>query len=398
MNLHEYQAKQLLETFHVAIPQGICFDASLTDTQKNLPEIFKTRAKVAVKAQIHAGGRGKGAFIENQRAGVQIVPTDQAMDAVNSMLNNTLVTKQTGPQGKIVRKVYVTEVMVPAKEFYVSLCIDRKHQCPVLIASQHGGGEIEEVAKTHPESILTLPIDILVGLRPFQARKVAHLFGLTGTAFNECVQLLLNLYKAFTTLEASLIEINPLALTQDQHIVALDAKIQLDDNALFRHPGYAALDDFSEKDPKEVEAAHAKLNYIALQGNIACLVNGAGLAMATMDIIQHFGAHPANFLDVGGNAKQEQVEAAFRIILSDPNVQGIFINIFGGIVRCDMLAQGIINAAKSVKLTLPLVVRMKGNCVEQARKLLNESSLPMTFVEDLVEATQTIIQQVKATL
>lgn len=395
MNIHEYQAKTLLEQHKIKIPKGFCIeqaDTSLSDTIKSHLGFID---RVAVKAQIHAGGRGKGTFIETGMHGVQVVPVEQARTIASKMLGNTLVTKQTGPEGRQVRKVYITEPINIDREFYVSILIDRKQQCPVLIASACGGCDIEKVAQTHPKNVLTIPIDPLVGLGAFQARQVAFLFQLTGDAHKACVQLLLQLYQAFLSLDASLIEINPLVLTKEGDLCALDAKIQLDDNALIRHPEYADLEDPFEKDPKEVEAARYSLNYIALKGNIACLVNGAGLAMATMDIIQHFGGMPANFLDVGGGAKQEQIEAAFKIILQDPHVKGIFINIFGGILQCDMLAEAIVEAAHSVQLHLPLVVRMKGTHVDAAKQILQTSGLSLIPIDDLAEAAQTIVNKVQ---
>lgn len=283
MNIHEYQAKRLLEKFDVNIPRGVCVDDAEDTTIASALKFFENDKSIVVKAQIHAGGRGKGTFLENGQHGVQVVNLCDAKDAIKSMFYNTLVTKQTGAEGKIVRKVYLTEAINVKKEFYTSILIDRTLQCPVLVASSQGGGDIEEVAKTSPESIVKLPIDPLLGLRPFQARQIANLFELDSEATKECVQILIRLYKAFVQLDASLIEINPLALTHDNHIYVLDTKVQLDDNALGRHPEYLTLDDPYEKDPKEVEAAKANLNYVALQGNIACLVNGAGLAMATMD-------------------------------------------------------------------------------------------------------------------
>lgn len=395
MNLHEYQAKQLLADFGLDIPLGVCLEDNATDNVNRALEVFKTQDKVVVKAQIHAGGRGKGVFIENGQHGVQVVPLPQVKQVVNSMFNNTLVTQQTGKEGKKVRKVYLTEAISVEREFYASILIDRIQQCPVLIVSSEGGCEIEEVAQKNPSSILKFPIDPLLGLRPFQARKVCYLLGLEGELAQKCIHTLMQLYQAFVKTDASLIEINPLVSTNDGRICLLDAKVQLDDNALFRHPDYADWDDPYEKDPKEVEAGNAKLNYVALQGNIACLVNGAGLAMATMDIIQHFGGKPANFLDVGGGAQQEQIETAFRIILKDPNVKGIFINIFGGILKCDMLAHGVVNAAHSVQLKLPLVIRMKGTNVEQGKQILKDSGLPLIPVDDLALAAQTIVDKVK---
>lgn len=393
MNLHEYQAKQLLKQFHIPLPLGVCVEEATPAIVEQALQTLPNTPSVVVKAQIHAGGRGKGTFIGSDRHGVQIVPRERVLEALQSMLNHTLVTQQTGPEGKCVHKVYITEPMAPAAEFYVSLLIDRTRGCPVLVVSREGGQEIETVAQNNPESIFKCFIDPLVGLAPFQARQAAYALQLTGNAFQEAIPLLQNLYKAFVALDASLIEINPLVETQDGHLSALDAKVQIDDNALMRHPDLAALDDPSEKDPKEVAAEAAKLNYVALDGNIACLVNGAGLAMATMDMIQHFGGSPANFLDLGGGAKQEQIEAAFRIITQDKRVSGIFINIFAGILRCDTLAQGIVNAAQSIHLHLPLVVRMQGNQMEQAKRILTEASLPLTFIDDFAQAAQTIVRQ-----
>lgn len=395
MNVHEYQAKALLERFKINIPYGFCIENKAENVYERIKLQLGSVEHVAVKAQIHAGGRGKGSFLENGKRGVQIVPVEQAGITVAEMLGNTLVTKQTGPEGKQVHKVYITETVNIDREFYISILVDRKSQCPVLIASASGGCDIEEVFQTNPKSVITIPIDPLVGLCTFQARQVAYAFNLINEAHKECVQLLLQLYKAFIKLDASLIEINPLVLTREGHICALDAKLQLDDNALMRHPEYVDLEDLSEKDPKEVEAAHYHLNYIALKGNIACLVNGAGLAMATMDIIQHFGGVPANFLDVGGGANQEQIEAAFKIILKDSSVKGIFINIFGGILQCDILAKAIVQAANSVQLKLPLVVRMKGTNVEKAKRILESSDLSLIPIDDLAEATKTIVNKVQ---
>lgn len=395
MNLHEYQSKQLLQKFDVPVPFGLCIEENTRSAIDTALSHFSNFTQIVLKAQVHAGGRGKGRFIDKDLCGVQVVPQEGAKTVIQNMLGNILVTPQTGAEGKHVRKVYLTEPIKVRSEFYVSLLIDRAHHCTMLIVSPHGGQDVENIAEAHPESIFKYQIDPLIGLATFQARQATYALQLTGDAFKACVQLLQNLYRAFIHLDATLIEINPLSLTEEGTLCALDAKIQIDDNALVRHPELAALGDPHEKDSKEVEAEAVKLNYVALKGNIACLVNGAGLAMATMDMIQHFGGQPANFLDVGGSAKQEQMEAAFHIISKDPQVKGIFINIFAGILRCDILAQGIVKAAHSTYLNSPLVIRMQGNQVEKAKQILKESGLHLTFMDDFSQAAQTIVQLAK---
>jgi succinyl-CoA synthetase beta subunit len=394
MNIHEYQAKLLLKKFQIPTPRGICIESCQPDVVENALNTFKEDEMIVVKAQIHAGGRGQGHFIENGFKGVQCANNKQeARESIDAMLGHTLITRQTGLKGKCVRKVYLTEGIRIRREFYVSTLVDCEHHCPVLIASAEGGTEIETLAQTDPEKILKVLIDPLVGLTDFQARRVAFFLQLSPEVLPECVQLLKNLYRLFMQADASLVEINPLVLNEDGRLMALDAKIQLDDNALFRHKDYGKWTDDHEKDPKEVEAAKSKLNYIALDGDIACLVNGAGLAMATMDMIQHFGGRPANFLDVGGSASAEQIQRAFKIILKDPCVRGIFINVFGGILRCDLLAEAIVTAAQSIALNLPMVVRLKGTNVERAHQILRQSALPLVTSDTLEMATKEIIRR-----
>ncbi|MDR0647559.1 MAG: ADP-forming succinate--CoA ligase subunit beta [Puniceicoccales bacterium] len=396
MNIHEYQAKLLLKKFQIPAPEGICIKSCQPDVVEKALNAFGEGKMIVVKAQIHAGGRGQGCFVENGCKGVRCARNKQeAHESIHAMLGHTLVTRQTGPKGKRVRKVYLTEGIRVQQEFYVSILVDCEHYCPVLIASAEGGTEIETLAQTSPEKLLKILIDPLVGLTDFQARHAAFFLQLAPEVFPECVQLLKNLYRLFMQADALLVEINPLVLNEDGHLMALDAKIQLDDNALFRHKDYGKWTDDHEKDPKEVEAAKAKLNYIALDGDIACLVNGAGLAMATMDMIQHFGGRPANFLDVGGSASAEQIQKAFKIILKDPCVRGIFINVFGGILRCDLLAEAIVTAAQSTALHLPMVVRLKGTNVERAHQILRQSALPLVTSDTLEAATKEIIRRAR---
>ncbi len=381
MNLHEYQAKEILARFGMPIPPGIVAET---------PAAVRVAAEtlggtVVVKAQVHAGGRGKG-------GGIKLATSPaEAEAAAAKILGMTLVTPQTGPKGRLVRKVLVTSAIEIAREYYLSLLVDRARARLIVMASQEGGVEIEKVAAEQPEKIIIVEIDPIAGFQPYVARKVARGLGLTGSAFKQFGPLLASAVAAFQGSDASLIEINPLILTPSGELFALDAKVALDDNALFRHPELAAMRDEGEEDPLEVEASHAGLNYVKLDGSVACMVNGAGLAMATMDIIDLCGARPANFLDVGGGARKETVTAAFRILLKDPNVKAVLVNIFGGIVRCDRVAEGIIAAAKEVHLTVPLVVRLQGTNAEEARTLLNQSGLKLQAATVLDEAAKAVV-------
>lgn len=394
MNIHEYQSKELLKKFNIPIPAGVFFKKG--DTVSVDESIFCSK-RIVIKAQIHAGGRGKGSFVENGKPGIQFANSAiEARDCAITMLGNTLVTNQTVKTGKIVNTVYLTEAIDVEKEFYLAILIDREFGVPVIVSAADGGTEIEVLALKSPEKIAKIFVDPAVGVTDNQARKIAFSFNLTGQAFKDFVMFVKNLYKMFIDCDASLVEINPLALTKDGKIVAVDAKIQFDDNALYRQPALAAMRDTSEEDEKEIAASKFGLNYIALDGNIACLVNGAGLAMATMDIIKHHGGQPANFLDVGGSAKEDQVREAFRIILTDKNVKGILVNVFGGILHCDIIARGIVEAAKSINLTLPLVVRLQGTNVDAAKAILRSSGLKLTSVDGLDDAARTIIEQIRS--
>jgi succinyl-CoA synthetase beta subunit len=392
MNIHEYQAKALFEKFGIACPKGT---AVTSKEQFSQATEDLTTPMIVVKSQIHAGGRGKGTFTDGFQGGVKLAKSkEEAIDYAEKMLGNTLVTIQTGPTGKKVQTVYFTEACDIEKEYYVAILIDRDTSKPVVVASTEGGVEIEKVAEETPEKIFKAYVDPTLGLRPYQARDIAFNLGFLGKQANQCAKLLLNLYRMFWETDASMVEVNPLISTPDGDILALDAKVGFDDNALFRQPDILKLRDLNEEDPKEVEASTFNLNYIALDGNIACLVNGAGLAMATMDIIKSCGGSPANFLDVGGGANAEQVTAAFKIILSDPNVKGILVNIFGGIMKCDTIATGVIEAAKAVKLDKPLVVRLEGTNVEEGKKLLAESGVAITSADTLADAAQKIVHLV----
>jgi len=394
MNIHEYQAKDLFAEYGVPVSKGIAiqnlnaFDSALSD--------FPEQEPIVVKAQIHAGGRGKGTFTDGFKGGVKVAANKaEAKDIASKMLGNTLVTHQTGPAGRKVQTIYFTDAEKIAKEYYLAIVMDRDTSCPVVIASTEGGVEIEEVAAKTPEKITKVFVDPGAGLQDHQARSVAFGLGLEGPALKQCIQLLHGLYRMFWEKDASMVEVNPLVVTQDGQLNALDAKVGFDDNALFRHPEIVELRDLNEEDDKEIEASKHKLSYIALDGDIACLVNGAGLAMSTMDIINHFGGSPANFLDVGGGANAEQVTAAFRIILSDPNVKGILVNIFGGIMKCDTIATGIITAAQNVDITVPLVVRLEGTNVELGKEMLDTSGLDLVSADSLADAAQKIVSQVK---
>jgi succinyl-CoA synthetase beta subunit len=392
MNIHEYQAKELFATYGIPVPEGYVGKTleEFAVALEKLPE-----GTTVVKSQIHAGGRGKGTFTDGLQGGVKLVKSRQeAQELGRKMLGNTLVTHQTGPEGRMVQTVYFTEASEIAKEYYLAIVMDRATSCPVVIASTEGGVDIETVAANTPEKIIKVVVDPTLGLKPYQARQVAFGLGFKDDQIKQCIKLLGNLYRLFWDKDASLIEINPLVTTPAGKLVALDGKASFDDNALFRLPDILAYRDLNEEDSKEIEASKYNLNYIALDGNIACLVNGAGLAMATMDIIKHVGGSPANFLDVGGGATAEQVTQAFKIILSDENVKGILVNIFGGIMKCDIIATGIIEAAKAVDLDRPLVVRLEGTNVEAGKKLLAESGLAIVSADTLSEAAQKIVDLV----
>ena len=399
MNLHEYQAKQLLAQRGVAVPAGdVC--ASPEQAKTIAEQLFTKGEKlVVIKAQIHAGGRGKGTFKSGFKGGVHLCKTAQdVFEKAKAMLGNVLVTKQTGPDGRLVSKLLVAAAPHIKKEFYMAVLLDRGSSQPVMMVSTEGGMDIEEVAAKTPEKIVKETIDPTLGMYPWQARKLAAALGLKGDLINSAAKLLLGTYRTWWECDASLVEINPLCIidTADgkETLMAVDAKMSLDDNALFRHTDLQALRDLGEEAPLEIEASKFNLNYIKLDGNIACLVNGAGLAMATMDIIQHYGGSPANFLDVGGGASKEQVTAAFKIILSDPNVKGIMVNIFGGIMQCDIIATGIVAAVKETHLKLPLVVRLEGNNVELGKKILRDSGLSLISADSMDDGAKKIVKAV----
>lgn len=386
MNIHEYQAKELLKKFGVVVPKGGV--AFTPDEAVKVAEGLGGPVWV-VKSQIHAGGRGKG-------GGVKVVKSlDDVRAEATRMLGMTLVTHQTGPAGKEVGRIYVEDGCDIARELYLSLLVDRATSRVTVISSTEGGMDIEEVAEATPEKILTVTIDPVTGMSGHHARKIAFGLGLEGKQVSSAVKFLLAMYKAFVDLDASMVEINPMVVTGAGEVIALDAKMNFDDNALYRHPDIEAMRDESEEDPAELEAGKYELNYVKLDGNIGCMVNGAGLAMATMDIIKLYGGEPANFLDVGGGATKERVTAAFKIILSDKNVEGILVNIFGGIMRCDVIAEGVVAAAKEVSLHVPLVVRLEGTNVELGRKILAESGLPIQSGENLADGASKIVKAVK---
>ncbi len=399
MNIHEYQARQLLVQHGVAVPQGDACDKP--EAAKAIAEkLFSGGANVVViKCQIHAGGRGKGTFKDGYKGGVKLCKSAaEIFDCARAMLGNVLVTKQTGPDGRLVSKLLVVAAPVIKKELYLAVLLDRATSRPLIMASTEGGMDIEEVAAKTPEKIFKEWIDPAVGFQAYQGRKIAAALGLKGDVFNGAVKLLAGVYKTWWECDASLVEINPLCIiaTNDgkEAIMAVDAKISLDDNALYRHKDIQAMRDLNEEAPLEIEASKFNLNYIKLDGSIACLVNGAGLAMATMDIIKHFGGSPANFLDVGGGASKEQVTAAFKIILSDPNVKGILVNIFGGIMDCNVIATGIVAAVKETGLKLPLVVRLEGNNVIAGKKTLSESGLTLITGDSMADAAQKVVKAV----
>ena len=389
MKIHEYQAKTILAKYGVAVPRG---EMALTraEAEKAAHRLFEEGAKgVVVKAQIHAGGRGKG-------GGVKVAKNlEEAKHWADKILGMRLVTHQTGPEGKIVQRLLIEETLPIEHELYLGIVVDRATARPVFMASAAGGMEIEEVAAKDPKAIIKEAIDPTIGFQAFHARKLAFGLGLKGTQVNEGVKLMTGLYRAFVDTDASLCEINPFITTTDGRVFALDAKFGFDDNALFRHKDLKELRDISEEDPLEVEASKYNLNYIKLDGNIACLVNGAGLAMATMDIIKYAGGSPANFLDVGGGANEEQVRRGFEIILGDPNVRAVLINIFGGIMRCDIVASGVVAAAKSLGIKVPVVVRLEGTNVDLGQKILQESGLRFTVANGMKDAAEKVVAQAR---
>jgi succinyl-CoA synthetase beta subunit len=393
MNIHEYQAKELLQKFDVATTRGRVA-ATLDDAEQIARELGDI--DIVVKAQIHAGGRGKGSFKNGFKGGVHVRKTPhEVRDVAAKMLGQILVTHQTGPSGRLVNKVLVAESADIAREMYFAVLLDRATAAPLIVASTEGGVEIEAVAAKSPEKIIREPIDSLAGLQPYQGRKLAKQLGFESSQLKNASKLFEGLYRIFIAYDCSMVEVNPLVVTNKGEVLALDAKFNFDDNALYRHPEIAAMSDIAEEDPREVEASKHGLNYIGLDGNIACLVNGAGLAMATMDIIKFYGGEPANFLDVGGGATEEQVTEAFKILIADKKVKAILVNIFGGIMKCDVIAQGIIDAAKTVKLSVPLVVRLEGTNVEQGKQLLKESGLALIAADDLADAAQKVVKAAK---
>src|SRR6202167_936723 len=395
MNIHEYQAKSLLQKFGVAVPKG-----GVAYTPQEAEKVARgLKGPVyVVKAQIHAGGRGAGKFKGDDRGkgGVRLTKSpEEAGKEAGAMLGHVLVTKQTGPKGREVKRIYVEEGCDIKRELYLGMLIDRKTSRITVMASTEGGMEIEEVAAKHPEKIIRIAIDPVTGMEGFHAREIAFALKLEGKQVAAATKFMLAMYKAFTSLDASIVEINPLVVTGAGDIIALDAKMNFDDNALFRHVDVEEMRDETEEDPAEVEAGRHSLNYVKLDGSIGCMVNGAGLAMATMDIIKLYGGSPANFLDVGGGATKERVTVAFKIILSDPHVQGILVNIFGGIMRCDVIAEGVVAAAKEISLGVPLVVRLEGTNVALGKEILAKSHLPIIAADNLADAAQKIVTAVR---
>jgi succinyl-CoA synthetase beta subunit len=385
MNIHEFQAKAILKRFNIPVPRGI---VAVTPEEAKAAAGELGGGVCVVKAQIHAGGRGKG-------GGVKVVKNpDQAADAARAMFGKNLVTHQTGPEGRQVRRVLVEQGLNIARELYLAMVLDRGQSRVAVICSSEGGVEIEEVADKRPEKILKETVDPVIGLASFQCRRLAFALGVPPQLTGKMVGVMQGLYHAFQECDASLAEINPLIITGEGEVMALDAKMNFDSNAFFRQKDIVALRDLDEEDPREVEASHYDLSYISLDGNIACMVNGAGLAMATMDIIKLYGGEPANFLDVGGGASKERVAQAFKILLADPRVRGVLINIFGGIMRCDILAQGVVDAARELKIGVPLVVRMQGTNVEIGKKILADSGLAIIAAETMAEAAEKIVTAV----
>jgi succinyl-CoA synthetase beta subunit len=395
MNIHEYQAKSLLQKYGVAVPKG-----GVAYTPAEAEKVARSLAGpvYVVKSQIHAGGRGAGRFADKPqgKGGVRVVKAiDEVAKNAAEMLGHVLVTKQTGAKGREVKRVYVEEGCDIKRELYLGMLIDRNTARITVMASTEGGMDIEDVAAKHPEKIMKVAIDPTTGMQGFHARRLAYGLGLEGKQVAAATKLMLGMYQAFTSLDASVVEINPLVVTGAGDVLALDAKMNFDDNALFRHRDVEEMRDEAEEDPTELEAAKHSLNYVKLDGNIGCMVNGAGLAMATMDIIKLYGGAPANFLDVGGGATKERVTTAFKLILSDPHVEGILVNIFGGIMRCDVIAEGIVAAAREVALHVPLVVRLEGTNVRLGKKILSESGLPILSADNLADAAEKVVKAVK---
>ena len=386
MNIHEHQAKQILKKYGAAVPKGV-FGFSVDDIVEKAKKL--NTQKYVLKAQIHAGGRGKA-------GGIKILDNiDDLAKASNEMLGKILITHQTGPNGKEVKRLYVEESSNIKKEFYLSCLVDRASSKIAFISSNQGGMDIEEVAKSNPEKIITTKVDFINEISEENCKKIIKIFNLDEKTSSQGIKLIKSIYKMFISTDANLVEINPLILTQENNLLCLDAKMNFDDNSIFRHPEILELRDLNEEDPAEIEASKYGLAYVKLDGSIGCMVNGAGLAMATMDIIKLYGEEPANFLDVGGGASKEKVSAAFKIILSDKNVKGILINIFGGIMRCDVLAQGVVDAAKEIKINVPLVVRLAGTNFEEGKKILDNSSLEIISASDLSDAAQKIVKEIK---
>jgi len=393
MNIHEYQAKELLQKFDVATTRGRVA-ATLDEAEQIARELGDV--DIVVKAQVHAGGRGKGSFKNGFKGGVHVRKTPDAVrDVAAKMLGQVLVTHQTGPAGRLVNKVLVAESADIAREIYFAVLLDRATAAPVIVASTEGGVEIESVASKSPQKIIREPTNPLAGLQPYQGRKLAKQLGFESSQLKNASKLFEGLYRTFIAYDCSMVEVNPLVVTNKGDVLALDAKFNFDDNALYRHPEIAALRDTAEEDAREVEASKHGLNYIGLDGNIACLVNGAGLAMATMDIIKFYGGEPANFLDVGGGATEEQVTEALKILIADKHVKAILVNIFGGIMKVDVIAQGIVNAAKSIRLSVPLIVRLEGTNVEKGKQLLKESGVALIAADDLADAAQKAVAAAK---
>ena len=390
MNIHEYQAKELLQRFGVATPAGTA--VRTPDEAEQAARELGTDALV-VKAQVHAGGRGKGTFANGFKGGVHLCKSPaEARELASKMLGQTLVTHQTGAAGRVVNTVLIAKSVEIDREIYFAILLDRSTGAPMIVASTEGGVEIEAVAEKTPEKIIREPIDPLAGIQPYQTRKLAKQLGFTSAQIKPASKLFDGLYRTFLALDCSMVEVNPLVVTDKGEVLALDAKFNFDDNALYRHPEVAELRDIAEEDPREVEASKYGLNYIGLDGNIACLVNGAGLAMATMDIIKFYGGSPANFLDVGGGATGDQVTQAFKLLVADRNVKAILVNIFGGIMRCDVIAQGIVDAVKAVKLPVPLVVRLEGTNVKAGKRILADSGLLVITADDLADAAQKAVE------